>query len=298
MTAIPLHVVSGFLGSGKTTFLKEFISQQPPEINTGIIQNEFATVSTDAHEFRNSPGNYKLLEINNGSLFCVCLMGDFIESLAAFLELNSPGLLIMEASGLSDTTSIAEMLSHPLLAGSVYLAANWCIVDALNFHKGGKLIQILKRQIQMADFIVINKTDLAGEAVPLIRDEIVRINPFGEILTTSWCRLSFDRIKPYKPAFYPIDGPPLSRPAVQSMVIRTTRIITPENLLLFLQLWAPKSYRIKGFVITGNQSKTAVQCTFEQVQLTQVDYFSGPTELIALTGQFTLREWHSSFKQF
>jgi G3E family GTPase len=294
----PLHIVSGFLGSGKTTFLKEILSQLPEDRKTGIIQNEFAPVSMDGAELKNTGRSFDLLELNNGSVFCVCLLSDFVTSLHDFILKKSPDLIILEASGLSDTTSVAEILSHPLLAGKLFLASNWCIIDAVNFLRSGKMQQRINHQIRMADRILINKTDLAGDAVQEIKEYVRQINPFAVIKTTTFCKIDFQPdILPVS-RFFAVLEKPLPRPDVFSMVLKTTRIISENRLAEFLRKWAPLSYRIKGFARVADSTTVAVQCTPGQIDIQSVSFWPGPTEMIALTDQFTLHEWNQSFREF
>jgi len=297
-SSIPLHLISGFLGSGKTTLMKEILSQLPGGMKTGIIQNEFAPVSFDGAELKSTGAAFDLLEVNNGSVFCVCLLSGFVSSLSQFLKQYSPDLLILEASGLSDTTSIAEILSHPLLKGRLYLASNWCVVDAVNFLRSGKMQQRLIHQIRMADRILINKTDLAAETVPEITKQVRSLNPFASIQTTTFCHIDFKPGLLPVPRFMPLPDHALSRPEVSSMVIKTTRKITETRLSAFLNLWAPLSYRIKGFVQVSNGDTVAVHSTPGQIGIKQADYWPGPTELMAITDRFTLREWNRSFREF
>jgi G3E family GTPase len=294
--SIPLHIISGFLGSGKTTFLKEIISQLPADRKTGIIQNEFAPVSVDGAELKNRDGHFDLLELNNGSVFCVCLLNDFVTSLHDFILDKSPDLIILEASGLSDTTSIAQILSHPLLSGRLFLASNWCIIDALNFLRSGKMQQRINHQIRMADRILINKTDLAKEAVPEISEYVSKINPYAVMSITSFCKIEF--LPDILPAlrFLPVLEMPLPRPDVFSMVIKTTRTISEKRLVEFLEHWAPLSFRIKGFARIENTKTWAIHCTPGQIDIRPVSFWPGPTEMIALTDQFTLHEWNQSFR--
>jgi G3E family GTPase len=296
--SIPLHIVSGFLGSGKTTFLKEILSQLPEDRKTAIIQNEFAPVSVDGAELKSTGRHFDLLELNNGSVFCVCLLSDFVTSLHDFIIQKNPDLIILEASGLSDTTSIAEVLSHPLLAGRLFLASNWCIIDAVNFLRSGKMQQRINHQIRMADRILINKTDLAEDAVPEISEYIKKINPFAAIKTTTFCRMEFQPDILPVPRFFAVLEKPLPRPDVFSMVIKTTRIISENRLAAFLAHWSPLSYRIKGFARVGDSKTVAVQCTTRQINIQPVSFWPGPTEMIALTDQFTLHEWNRSFKDY
>ena len=295
MTRIPVHIVSGFLGSGKTTFLKEILMQLPPELKAGIIQNEFAPVNVDGKELQQSGKEFHLLEVNNGSLFCVCLLGEFKKSLAGFIEAHSPDLLVLEASGVSDTTSVAEIFSDPLLSGKIYLASLWCVVDAFNYLKAGKMGEHVHRQIRMADILVVNKTDKAGEVVPEIVQQIRMINPFAEIRTTSYCKTPFLPGQVAANRFFRVTPGTTGRPDIQSMVLKTSRKISSAGLLRFLNLWSPHAYRIKGYVVTADEGLLAVQCTGGETEVRKVNSTAGITVLIALTDQFSLREWNRSY---
>jgi len=297
MSPIPFHIVSGFLGSGKTTFLLEILSMAPAGLRIGIIQNEFAPANIDGAVLRESYRDFSLLELNNGSVFCVCLLGDFVKSLNSFIDSCQPSLLILEASGLADTTSVAEILSRPPLNRKLFLAANWCIVDALNFGRSGKMQQRVLHQVRMADLLVLNKTDLAGEELPGLIETITRLNPFAPLMQTTFCKIPFFEVDvPAIPAFR-MAAEPQGRPAVQSMVIKTNRRIGQESLMDFLSLWSPRAYRIKGFVILEDGSCVTVQCISGSVGLQPAPAWQGPTELIALTDEFTLQEWNRSFRQ-
>ncbi len=296
MGKIPFHIVSGFLGSGKTTFLKRIIDRYSKEYRLGIIQNEFAPANIDGAVLKRAGDHFNLLEINNGSVFCVCLLGDFVRSLEKFIAGYQPDSLIIEASGLSDTTAVAEMIAGGPLAEKIFLGSNWCIVDAPNFFKTGMMRQRVNQQIRMADVVVLNKTDLAGDQIPQLTGEIKKLNPFAEIRETVYCNTNFEMEKGAIPKFYAGLPKSMGRPQVHSMVLKSGRRISRESLDAFLQQWAPKAYRIKGFVNTKEKKTLAVQCTFEQIEVSESEDFWGPTELIALSDQFSLREWNRSFR--
>lgn len=299
MQKIPFHIVSGFLGSGKTTFLKRIIDNYSEKIKLGIIQNEFAPSNIDGTELRQSGKDFNLLEINNGSVFCVCLLGDFVRSLEQFIDENQPDVLIIEASGLSDTTSIAEVISAGSLSEKIYLASNWCIVDAANFEKTGLMKQRVIHQLRMADVVLINKTDLVNaENEAKIEKEIKSINPFAEIRFTRYCDVDFDVRANSLDKIYRNERKTLVRPNINSMVIKSGRKLTEEKLQGFLTEWAPKAYRIKGFVNLKNGETVAVQCTFGHTEVLETNEKFGITELIALTDEFTLRDWNKSFRNY
>lgn len=297
MQKIPFHIISGFLGSGKTTFLKRIIGKYSESTRIGIIQNEFAPANIDGAEIKNSGKNFKLLEINNGSVFCVCLLSDFVRSLEKFIEACQPEVLILEASGLSDTTSVAEVVSASGLNNKIYLASNWCIVDGLNFAKVGLMKQRVVHQIRMADVVVINKTDLAENGTREIREEIQKINPFAEIRETTFCNIDFELKEMALNKLYFGEVKAMPRPEINSMVIKSSRKLTLESLEAFLLEWAPKAYRIKGFVNLKSNITVAVQCTMGHIEIQETFQRFYPTELIALTDRFVLRDWNKAFKE-
>lgn len=298
MAKIPFHIISGFLGSGKTTFLKRIIEKHASGFRIGIIQNEFAPINIDGTELKNSGGNFKVLEINNGSVFCVCLLSNFIRSLEKFIDEYQPEMLIIEASGLSDTTSVTEVISSGNLASKIFLASNWCLIDALNFSRVGLMKQRVIHQIRMADYVVINKIDLAGEEEILkIGEEIKSLNPFAEIVRSEYCNFSFELTEKARNKIYFGELNPLPRPDVNSMVIKTSKKISIQSLSDFLNYWAPKAYRIKGFVNLSNGITVSVHCSFDSVEIKPTENSLFQTELIALTDQFTLHNWNKGFKE-
>jgi len=297
MSKIPFHIISGFLGSGKTTFLKRIIDRYSSGFKIGIIQNEFAPANIDGAELKKSGKDFQLLEINNGSVFCVCLLGDFVRSLEKFIDEVQPEVLIIEASGLSDTTSIAEVISAGSLSDKIYLASNWCVVDAQNFAKAGLMKQRIFHQIRMADVVVINKIDLIKTGTEQIRAEIKKANPFAEINETTFCNIGFELGNSAVNKFYFGELKAMSRPDVNSMVIKSGRKLTRSSLELFLNNWAPKAYRIKGFANLKEGKTAAIQCTFSSVEIIEIANDFHPTELVAISDQFTLREWNHAFKE-
>lgn len=297
MPKIPFHIISGFLGSGKTTFLKRIIDRYSAEFKIGIIQNEFAPANIDGAELKKSGKNFNLLEINNGSVFCVCLLGDFVRSLDKFIDEYKPEILIIEASGLSDTTSIAEVISSGLLAEKIYLASNWCVVDAQNFAKVGLMKQRVFHQLRMADVVVINKTDLQKTGTEPIRAEIKKANPFAQIRESTFCDIDFELGNSAVNKFYFGELKAMPRPNVNSMVIKSTRKLSRNSLELFLNEWSPRAYRIKGFVNLKKGKTAAVQCTLTTTEIIEIENDFHPTELVAISDQFTLREWNQAFKE-
>jgi G3E family GTPase len=290
MAKIPIYIVTGFLGGGKTTFLKNFLNENYGRLKIGIIQNEFAAGNVDGAELKRGEQDFEMLEINKGSVFCVCLLNDFSRSLAAFIEKHTPDLIFLEASGLSDPIAVAELFQGPVLGKLVYLQYIWCIVDASTFERAGMMMPRVERQVRIADKVLINKTDLHPEPLQPLREKIRYWNPFCEIEETSYCRISFSGIlKPGKNPPVSVSRKtdhstlePFGRPDIGSVVLKTTSPIGKKELELFLEEALPMTYRIKGTVKLDNDNFIAIQSVMGKLQLSNLGKLFQPTELIAI----------------
>ena len=267
MAAIPMQLVTGFLGSGKTTFLKNYLEEFSENRKIGIIQNEFSEVNIDSHELRQENADFQILEVNNGSVFCVCLLGSFIGSLAAFIDQYQPDELILEASGMSDPLSIGQILQSPLLKHKVYLDHVWCLVDALNFEKISSLQTRVNHQIRIADTIIVNKTDLAENKNDAVIHRIKYLNPFATVLTTTFARIDFAERKSVMKFFPSGEKAENSRPDLQSVVIKSNRTISPEKLDEFLKVIQAGCIRSKGYINLTSGVKVFLQGSFDSFTL-------------------------------
>ncbi len=293
--SIPLQLVTGFLGSGKTTFLKNYLGTFSGKRKIGVIQNEFSESNIDGQELRQKKLDFKLLEINNGSVFCVCLLGSFVESLAAFVDRYQPDELIMEASGMSDPLSVGQIFQSSMLKNKVYLDRVWCMVDALNFGKIVGLQTRIAHQIRIADTIIINKTDLVGDTLSDVILQVKNLNPFAETLPTTYSNVDFTRNKKVMKFFPANEKAENGRPDLQSVVIKTSRLITFENLDVFLKTCISDSIRGKGYINLVSGEKMFLQSSFDEYTLQKVDQFLAPTEFV-LIGNF--QEKHQNQKLF
>ncbi len=285
----PFVLVTGFLGSGKTSLLKTILRTVDKDCQIAIVQNEFAPGKTDSVELQNQSKNFDLLEINNGSVFCACLLDSFISRLDSFLETFSPDLIFLEATGLADPVSLGQVLQAPEVQEKIYLAGIWTVIDAVNFRKSHQFIQQVRHQIQLADLIIFNKSDLRApseETITKIRnwnteasiEEAIQ-GDFGA-LQRYLQNLSSGLTDQYQNNRLPVNQNSASRPDIGSCVIRTQKIIPQEK---FMELWDAhkhKFLRIKGFLRVSNTEICSVQTIFDQIKIIPVDFWKGPTEII------------------
>jgi len=286
---IPLVLVTGFLGSGRTTLVKYLLENMDADLRFGIVQNEYASASIDTSELHTVDRTFEVLEVNNGSVFCVCLLGTFIDSLADFTDQYNPDLVMIEASGLSDPIAIAEILQHKKLVDRVYLSAVWCIVDGQNYHKVSKMNTRVERQVMIADRIILNKSDLIEDDPDALRAVLSTLNPDAGITTTSYCQVPIDMVKePVKEPlallkeaahrFYEPGG----RAEINTVVLRTSRPIDRRGLNVFIREVDGKLVRLKGFVLLSDKRIISIQSEFGQTRMMEVDHYHGNTELIGL----------------
>ena len=296
--SIPLHLVSGFLGSGKTSFLLHYLNTFSKGRKIGIIQNEFSPVGIDGRIISQHEGSYKMLEINNGSVFCVCLLGSFIDSLSDFINDTSLDEIIMETSGMSDPISIGQIFQSIKLRDKVYLGHSWAIVDAKNFDKLTVIRSRIEHQLRIADTILINKCDLVPDLVESVKTSVRKINPFASIEKSTFGLINFtDRNNHFK-YFREMKNMESSRSNLQSVVIKSGRVIKSDKLKEFINSVKSDFIRCKGYVNIGMDQKVTVQGTFDDYTINQTDWFAGPSELVGIGLHCEQKNYMELFENF
>jgi len=160
MYKIPVHIISGFLGAGKTTAIIRILSRKPAGENWAIIINEFGKISIDGQTLQSESAEGSVFEITGGCI-CCSAKGYFQENLEKITLQNRFHRIIIEPSGLGGIDHITELVrKHPALQ----LMPVVCIVDiAMTRHPRLKMLPIYKAQVQQADLILFSKTELVGE---------------------------------------------------------------------------------------------------------------------------------------
>ena len=156
-----LYVLTGFLGSGKTTFLLNLLDNIKDK-KIGIIQNEFGKINVDGEIIERD--GIQMTEISRGSIFCSCLKLSFVESLAEMGKMDLDYVFV-ESSGLADPSNIEEILEAvKVLAGDVYeFKAAICLIDAVNFINQIEEEETVYRQLVHCHMAIVNKIDLVDE---------------------------------------------------------------------------------------------------------------------------------------
>ncbi len=287
---VALIIITGFLGAGKTTLLNTLVRQSKPHEKIGIVQNEFAPVRVKGEALDAEAVAYPVLEVNNGSVFCVCRLKHFTSDLRRFLETHRPTHVFLEASGLSDPSSIGEMVNDPLLHDTVRLHTMLCVADASLLGKTDKMIRYVKQQIMLADTVILNKMDAVADpdAQKHLIQYIRGLNPYAGIIPATHCRVHREDVLKQR-GERALPARRSTRPDIRSMVLRTSRKLSHAGMKEFLDAFAPRAYRIKGLIKT-DRGLFSVQCVQDSIHTERLEEDKGNTELIAITDDFTLKE--------
>ncbi len=300
---IPFFLITGFLGSGKTTLLKHFLQTYASKKRLLVIQNEFGETSIDAIELRRMEQKFDLLEVNKGSVFCVCLLSDFRSSLKEAVLEFKPEAVLLEATGLADPLALAQIMEAPDLKEIVFLNYVWCVVDASTFLKMETLNTRIAHQVRIADELIINKIDLSDEVIlKKLEVRLKELNPFAKITRATYSQISFNS------PFNKIEEPVAlkrkqelwklelgERPKVSTLTLRLTNLMEKEALEKFLSEYAERCYRIKGYVNLKDGKTLAVQCIAGKCEFKEIKSYNSPTEIIFLGSNFDERKLKSEF---
>ncbi|MCC7543305.1 GTP-binding protein [bacterium] len=179
---IPILAVTGFLGSGKTTFVNHLL-REPHGLKIGVVVNDFGSINIDAELVAGKTD--KQLELSNGCICCSLETLDLQEAIAQFAYVGSDiDLIVIEASGLAEPRDLALNLRDMKGIG-VRLDAIITVIDAEHVIENAKEHANAADQLEFTDFIIINKTDLVDEArIDEIKQLIDMTNPRARVFET------------------------------------------------------------------------------------------------------------------
>ncbi|MFT3931332.1 MAG: GTP-binding protein [Spongiibacteraceae bacterium] len=159
---IPTNIITGFLGSGKTTAILDMLRRKPADEKWAVLVNEFGEIGIDGKILSSSGAEIR--EVAGG---CMCCVGN----LPMHVALNNliakvrPDRLLVEPSGLGHPQEIIDTLSGEQYAEVLELRAVICLIDPRKLRDERYLNHpIFNDQLKVADIIVANKMDICGES--------------------------------------------------------------------------------------------------------------------------------------
>ena len=281
---VDLYVFSGFLGSGKTTLLKKMLEHYYDK-NIGVVVNEFGKEGFDGK--RVNRNGVEMVEINNGSVFCSCLKGSFVDALISLAE-RDLDYLFVEGSGLSDPSNMDELLfilEKKLGSNPYAYRGSICIIDGVNFYDYFDLFVAIEKQVKSADSLIINKLDLMEKKeVEDLKEELKIMNPKANILTTSYCNIDFRQFEKMIRQEEPMEksetvNTPEDRP--RTYVLRTSYELEKEKLEKFLRAMSQDIVRIKGTVIL-QEGTYQLDVVGTQIDFMKMDHEENESKLVII----------------
>ncbi|WP_138434452.1 GTP-binding protein [Winogradskyella algicola] len=222
MKKLPVNVLSGFLGAGKTTLLNHILHNKEG-LKVAVIVNDMSEVNIDAQLVENentlSRTEEKLVEMSNGCICCT-LREDLMVEVEKLAKEQKFDYLIIESTGISEPIPVAQTFSFESedgqidLSGFSYVDTMVTVVDAFNFLKDFSspqyltdrnltdiegddrtIVNLLTDQIEFANVILLNKTDLVKESdLRNLYDIIHKLNPEAKIIPTNHSKVNLNEV--------------------------------------------------------------------------------------------------------
>lgn len=279
-----IFLITGFLGAGKTTFLKRRLEFET--LRTGVLVNDFGKINFDGLQIQKK--GLEMVELSNGSIFCSCLKDSFIDGLVHLVDLGLDRIYI-ESSGLADPSDMGKILDVVKLNtkpdGFLYAGAI-CLVDCLFFPKVLPKMLAVERQIRHSHLIILNKLDLVNsEQVQIIRATIKQMNSQAKVIETCYGDVDDERLVI---DVFPIEDEETTNKIStrnKNLILHFIREPEEEALWDFLKSLSSHFFRIKGFVQLKGQTYKIEQVN-DQLQFGLSDIsLPEDSSLVCLTSQ-------------
>lgn len=186
---IPVTIITGFLGAGKTSLLNRLISKHP-EKRFAIIENEFGETGIDGALITSAPDD--IFELSNGCI-CCSLGEDFLFTLESLLGRSAEfDHLLIETTGIADPSSIIDaFISGESIQTRFRIDSVVCVADAVNMEDLMDEQLEVRKQLALADLILLNKTDsVHSDYAKSLTETIAQINPMAKIFPTSFANIA------------------------------------------------------------------------------------------------------------
>lgn len=252
---VPILLVTGFLGAGKTTVVNHLLAHAQGRRIAAVV-NDFGAINIDAELIAGASDG--VVSLSNGCI-CCSLEGDLLRTLAALLRRDPrPEFIVIETSGVADPADIVRNLMDPLIWKEAPLETVLCVVDAATTPETLNSEALVRSQLRAADVIALSKTDLVDAACSAqLRDAIHALHPaavvvdalHGKVPTALLFPVDMDRA----PAPRAV-GP--RRPAVdrfETLSWTSERTVSLPRLQQAIGRLAPKLARAKGLFETVEQ---------------------------------------------
>ena len=191
-TVTNVILITGFLGSVKTTFLNRIIKRFPKDQKLMILMNEFGEIGLDGTLIEGD--DLDILEISKGSIFFFCVKTDFIRALSQIAHDLKPDVLIVESTGVANPSDLKKDLKLSIFKNRFHMKDQICLIDANCFEDAYNTFISVEKQIASSSLFVINKVDLVSQdTISAIKKIIATHHPSPEFYETSYADIPMER---------------------------------------------------------------------------------------------------------
>lgn len=198
-------VVTGFLGAGKTTFLKRIL--QEADSKTVVLINEFGELGIDADVVSEKGGKFGVVELPSGCICCT-LASNVVEELATIKKNYNPDRVIIEPSGVASPSSLLDLFNAPKLEKAITLKSVVGIIDGttlLDFLEKDIFGPFFYDQLKNSDVLLLNKTDrMDNDLIEQSEKKLKEMNPSAIIYRTEYCNVELE-LADSKKTMTPVD---------------------------------------------------------------------------------------------
>ncbi len=249
---VPILLVAGFLGAGKTTVVNHLLAHAQGRRIAAVV-NDFGAINIDAELIAGASDG--VVSLDNGCICCT-LEGDLLRTLATLLRRDpKPEYIVIETSGIADPADIVRNLMDPVIFREAPLETVLCVVDATQ--PLAKLDDaLLKSQLRAADIVALSKVDLVDEVVrAALRDAVRAARPAAVVVDAVNGEVPTALLFPVDPDHVPREVSP-RRPAedrFETLGWTSDRPLSLPKLQAAIARLAPKLARAKGLFETVEQ---------------------------------------------
>jgi G3E family GTPase len=267
-----VNPICGFLGSGKTTLMRRIIDERGGREPMAVIVNEFGAVGVDGALLAGH--HVDMIEISSGCLCCT-LKGSLVNALEELRDKKGAERVVIEATGVAQPQEMLDVLADPAL-DDVRIGPMVTVVDAAKFTGLRRVLGgFYTAQVQRADVLLLNKTDLTTPALlAQVREDVMALNPRATVVTTERCHVELsmvlDKSGPGAPEASALEqglASPAPAASFVSFVVPAGFDTERTKVEAFFKALPPEMVRAKGFMRIDGQART-VQYAAGQLEIT------------------------------
>lgn len=188
-----IDIISGFLGAGKTTFIKKMLEEVFGDEKVVLVENEYGEVGIDGGFMKDA--GIEVKELNSGCI-CCSLVGDFSKSLKEVMETYHPDRIIIEPSGVGKLSDVLASVQDMEEQEDMKVNALVTVANVLKVSKQMRAFgEFFRNQVENAATIVLSRTqNAAPEKLEAAVRELQTVNPKAAVITTPWDQITGQQI--------------------------------------------------------------------------------------------------------